>query len=224
MILVAGGVLDPVRYLGGASYPDERLVFAGLMLLLASVSPRVFQARRALVGGGAIAILLALHVVEYSRASGHLETIRVATETAIPEDLATLSVTVWDERVGGACDSDSGFSFGTPTLMWFDLGRLAESGPTGALVMDTSIVRYRLRQDAVLRHWTKVVESDELRAKLGISARWKLIPKVLVFGCRDHVVAAREQLGRTYVTALEGEWFAVLRGPRIRDRQFLLED
>src|SRR5207248_1252184 len=100
------------------------------------------SSRRGAIAGGAVALLLLGHALEYARASRALAAVEQASEAALPPAATVLSIAVHQPPLPAACEpSASGPSLGVPTLRWFGLYRLLSGGGGRVNIFTTSPVR-----------------------------------------------------------------------------------
>jgi len=209
----------PVRTLGDAIHPDQRLMFAGSLVLLAGLPLRPWRPLR----GSAVALfvgsILALHTVEYARFSAELAEIHRGLEQVVAPEDEVLCLNLRRPHEAQNCQAGGAFPPGTATLKWFGLMPAVTRGVRVGRIATTSILLYRGGYDGPVPVWLSNVTPDD-----GIGRILRNDPTdydaVVLLGCPGDIAEMEERMGAVFETQRRGRWYAVKRSvaPRPRAR------
>lgn len=212
-ILIAMGIIFPFAWFAGLLRPDERLLFPGILLLLAALPARPLTILRGAVLGLIIAGLLAFHAVEYRQTSHYLASTEQALRTAVPQHERLLVLSVHTGNLTqNACEDARGPSMGIPVLQHFAMNRLLTDDPGRAELFETGLIAERSgsrgrRRDLAIR----VVTTEAIAAEeIDVPEMANEFQYVQVVGCTDHIEMLTERMADRYDTLAEGPGFSIL--------------
>jgi hypothetical protein len=135
LLLAATALLLPISMVNDLIKPDERFVMPALLLAVAAVPYRPAHRSATALSAVLVAVVLGLHLVEYTDAGPRIERVDAATDAAIPAGSPVLYLTI-PSRYG--CGSTTGPAIGVPVLKWFAVDHALETGPVQVDVDETS--------------------------------------------------------------------------------------
>jgi hypothetical protein len=201
----AVALLVPLAEVNELIKPDERFVLPAALLALAALPYRPLRPRTAAAVAVLVVATLGLHVVEYRAAAPQIARIDAMTDAAIPAGSRMLELAVTSHA---GCTPAFGPSVGVPTLKWFGVDHLLETGDALVALDETSIVH--ARPDAGPPQLTALTPATPAEAVAAALSADPAYPSVLVVGCPADVDAVVDGLAPTYGTAARGPASAVL--------------
>jgi hypothetical protein len=203
LTLVVVAVLDPVGNLNSLTKPDQRLLFPGILLLVAALPwKRATLGRRAVVAAGVV-VLSALHLVQLLAIQASQRELAAAALRVVPPAARVATVAV---PADGGCAPTIGPTIGLPALKWADVDRLLAYGQVRADLQETSGIVLRSDLPAAgLTPLTAAADSvGEALASTGSP------PFAEVFACPSVLLDVRIQLEGQYRAAAVGETYLIL--------------
>jgi hypothetical protein len=201
----AVALLVPLAEVNELIKPDERFVLPAALLALAALPHRPLRPRTAVAVAVLVVAALGLHVVEYRAAAPRIGQIDAMADAAIPAGSRVLELAVPSHA---GCTPAFGPSVGVPTLKWFGVDHLLETGGTLVALDETSIVH--ARPDAGPPQLTALTPATPAEAVAAALSADPAYPSVLVVGCPADVDGVVDGLAPTYGTAARAPASAVL--------------
>jgi len=209
--LLIFSLVIPVRTLGDAVHPDQRLMFAGSLVLLAGLPLRPWLPLRGSLVALFVGSILALHTFEYARFSAELSEIHRGLEQVVTPEDEVLCLNLWRPNDAQDCQVGGSFPPGTATLKWFGLMPAVSHGIRVGRISTTSILLYRGGYDGPVPVWLSNVSPQD-----GISRTLRDDPTdydaVVLLGCPGDITEMEERMGAAFETQQRGRWYAVKRG------------
>ncbi|MCU1660372.1 MAG: hypothetical protein JWR58_437 [Pseudonocardia sp.] len=204
-----GGIalLLPVSMLNDLIKPDERFVLPALLLTVAALPYRAFRLRARAAAAALVAIVLGLHVVEYSAVGQRIGQVDAATDTFIPAGAPILQLAI-PSRNG--CAPSSGPSIGVPMLKWFGVDYVLETGQAQVNIDETSFVHARDPAHPGLMVLAPAV--SEVPAAVLPAA--PIYPYVQAVACPSDLSTIEQSLTPVYRPVARGEGYTIFRRTR----------
>jgi hypothetical protein len=139
-VLAVVAVVLPISMVNDLIKPDERFVVPALLLAVAALPYRPTGRRVPALGAGLAAVVIGLHVVEYTDVGTRIQQIDTAIDARVPDQARVLHLTV-ASRYG--CAPSAGLVTGVPVLKWYAVDHTLEGGPAGVNIEETSLVHAR---------------------------------------------------------------------------------
>ncbi len=139
-ILTTVAVVLPISMVNDLIKPDERFLAPAVLLAIAGLPYRRTRPRVPALGAALAAVVISLHIIEYTDVGTRIQQIDAAIDTTIPDQSRVLHLTV-ASRYG--CTPSGGLVTGVPVLKWFAVDHTLEGGPPGVNVEQTSLVHAR---------------------------------------------------------------------------------
>jgi hypothetical protein len=204
-VTAAVALLVPVAEVNELIKPDERFVLPAALLALAALPHRPLRPRTGVAVAVLVAAVVGLHVVEYRAAAPRIAQVDAVADAAVPAGSRVLALAVPSHA---GCTPAFGPSIGVPTLKWFGVDHLLETGGTLVALDETSIVH--ARPDAGPPQLTALTPATPAEAAASALSADPAYPSVLVVACPADVDAVVDGLAPAYGTAARGPWSAVL--------------
>src|SRR5207249_4755789 len=104
---------------------------------------------------------------------------------------------------------------GVPSLRWFGLYRLLETGALRTNIVETSLLRPRSDATQVLDLTVLLLDRAQVKAQSPLGPQFApLYPFVEVFGCRSDISVVKAALVPQYEEVVRGVGYAIFRvGP-----------
>jgi hypothetical protein len=139
-VLAAVALVLPISTVNDLIKPDERFVAPAVLLAIAALPYRRTGRRGPALGACLAAVVIGLHVVEYTDVGTRIERIDAAIDANVPDQARVLHLTV-ASRYG--CAPSPELVTGVPALKWFAVDHTLEGGPAGVNIEETSLVHAR---------------------------------------------------------------------------------
>jgi hypothetical protein len=139
-VLATVAVVLPISTVNDLIKPDERFAAPAVLLAVAALPYRPTRRRAPALGAALAAVVIGLHVIEYTDVGTRIERIDTAIDADVPDQAQVLHLTV-ASRTG--CAPSPGPVTGVPVLKWFAVDHTLEGGPAGVNIEETSLVHAR---------------------------------------------------------------------------------
>jgi hypothetical protein len=195
----------PIAELNELIKPDERFVLPAALLALAALPWRSLRRGAGTAVVGLVAVVIGLHAVEYTAVARRIAPVDVATDAFVPAGSRVLELAV-ASRDG--CTPAPGVMIGVPTLKWFGVDHVLETGGAVVALDETSIVH--ARPDAGPPDLTALTPTSAAEATTAALTATPPASSVLLVACADDLDAVTGDLSSVYVPVARGEGFALL--------------
>jgi hypothetical protein len=203
-LLGAIALLLPVSMLNDLIKPDERFVLPALLLAVAALPYRPFRLRATAAAVALVAIVLGLHVVEYTAVGQRIGQVDAATDASIPPGAPVLHLAI-PSRYG--CVPSSGPSIGVPVLKWFGVDYVLETGQARVNIDETSFVHSRDPAHPGLTVLAPAV-AEVPAAVLPTASTY---PYVQALACPADLSTIEQSLTPVYRPVARGEGYTIFR-------------
>ena len=203
--LAAVALLLPIAELNDLIKPDERFVLPAVLFALAGLPARRLRLPTAGVVLGLVGVVLALHTVEYAAAARPIRQVEAATDAAVPPGSRVLQLAI-PSRTG--CAPASGVAIGVPTLKWFGVDHVMDTGGAVVALDETSIVS--ARPDAGPPDLTALTPTSPAEAATVALTSSPPVPYVLLVACAADLDTTTGLLAPTYSPVTRGADYAIL--------------
>jgi hypothetical protein len=204
-VCAAVAVLLPVAELNELIKPDERFVLPAVLFVLTALPQRRVRPAAGAAAAALVAAVLGLHAVEYAAAAREIGQLDAAVDATVPPGARVLELAI-PSRTG--CTPASGVAIGVPTLKWFGVDHVLETGGAVVALDETSIVH--ARPDAGPPDLVALTPTDAADAARTALAAAPPVPDLLLVACPDDLDASTAALGAAYTTAARGPGYAIL--------------
>jgi hypothetical protein len=204
-LLAAIAVLLPVDIFNGMIKPDERFVLPAFLIAVAALPYRAFRLRATAGACVLVAVVLGLHLVEYSAVGQRIGRVDAATNASIPVGAAILHLAI-PSRHG--CTPASGLTIGVPTLKWFGVDYVLETGQARVNFDETSFVHSR---DNLGYPGLTVLAPAASEVPAAVLPAASTYPYVQALACPDDLAAIEQSLAPVYAPISRGEGFTIFR-------------
>jgi hypothetical protein len=203
--LAAVALVLPIAEVNELIKPDERFVLPAVLLTLAALPWRPLRPPSAVAVAGLVAAVVGLHAVEYSAVARRIAEVDAATDAFVPAGSRVLQLAV-ASRDG--CAPQPGVTIGVPTLKWFGVDHVLETGGAVVALDETSIVH--VRPDAGPPALTALTPTSAAEATNMVRTASPPASSVLLVACADDLDTATRALVATYAPVARGDGFALL--------------
>jgi hypothetical protein len=204
--LAVVALLLPIAELNELIKPDERFVLPAVLLALAALPWRPLRPSSATAVVGLVAAVIGLHAVEFTAVADRVNPLDTATDAFVPAGSRVLELAVASRH---GCTPASGVTIGVPTLKWFGVDHVLETGGAAVVALDeTSIVH--ARADAGPPALTTLTPTSAAEATdLAVTAAPDT-GSVLLVACADDLDAVTHGVASVYAPVARGDGFALL--------------
>src|SRR5205823_10706202 len=201
----------PFNGFRGLSRPDERFALPALLVAFAALRFKKSSPRPALLAGCIMLLVIGQHLLEYYSTGESFKAVYAAEMAVIPPGETTLSLTVDGGFLHGGCEPDPvGFSSGAPSIEWFDLYRLTQTGNLRSRIMETSVVHAKFDYKQTPNRNVLTISPEEVRKQTTMGPTFApAFSFVEVFGCPNDILTAESALEPEYLKIREGDGFAL---------------
>jgi hypothetical protein len=156
------------------------------------------------LGAGLAAVVIGLHVAEYTDVGTRIERIDAAIDAKVPDQARVLHLTV-ASRYG--CAPSTGLVTGVPVLKWYAVDHTLEGGPAGVNVEETSLVH--ARDPAQLD--TTVLALDEPDIPAAVLASDLTYPYVEAIACGSDLTEIAQEIAPDYRPVARGDTYTIFK-------------
>jgi hypothetical protein len=201
-VLATVAVVLPISMVNDLIKPDERFAAPAVLLAIAALPYRPTGRCVLALGAALAAVVIGLHVVEYTDVGTRIERIDAAIDADVPDQAQVLHLTV-ASRSG--CAPSAGPVTGVPVLKWFAVDHTLEGGPPGVNIEETSLVHARdpARLD------TTVLSLDTPDITAAVPATGLAYPYIEAIACRSDLTEIAQEIAANYRPIAHGETYAI---------------
>jgi hypothetical protein len=203
-VLAAVAVVLPISMVNDLIKPDERFVAPAVLLAIAALPYRPTGRRAPALAAGLAAIVIGLHVVEYTDVGTRIERTDAAIDADVPDQARVLHLTVVSRS---GCAPSAGPVTGVPVLKWFAVDHTLEGGPAGVNIEETSLVHARdpARLD------TTVLALDVPDITTAVPATGLAYPYVEAIACRSDLTQIAREIAPDYRTIAHSDTYTIFQ-------------
>jgi hypothetical protein len=195
----------PIAEVNELIKPDERFVLPAVLLALAALPWRPLRPASAVGVVALVTAVVGLHAVEYTAVARRIAQVDAATDALVPPGSRVLELAI-ASRDG--CTPASGVTIGVPTLKWFGVDHVLETGGAVVALDETSIVH--ARPDAGPPDLTALTPTSAAEATTAALTAAPAASSVLLVACAPDLDAVTGGLASAYAPVARGEGFALL--------------